>query len=227
MEVLAFDSAAELAHAAAVRFAAEATRAIDARGEFSVALSGGSTPRALYEQLADMALDWERIAVYWSDERFVPRGDALSNETMARAALLDRVAAPRVHPMLCAATAWASAERYARLLPETMDLVLLGIGSDGHTASLFPGSAALDERERTVVVARGPEPAPERITLTVPYINGARSVWFLVTGADKAEALERALHGDEDPGRTPAQAVLRHAAHVTLFADRASLVRMD
>lgn len=225
MEVLAFDSAEELAHAAAARFAAEAARAIETRGEFSVALSGGSTPRALYERLAEMTFDWTRIAVFWSDERFVLRGDALSNETMARAALLDRVAAPRVHPMLCAGSAEACAAVYADLLPERLDLVLLGIGSDGHTASLFPRSAALDERDRAVVAARGPEPAPERITLTVPYINRARSVWFLVTGADKAEALERALHGEEDPDHTPAQAVLRHAARVTLFADRESLIR--
>lgn len=223
MRIRRFDSPADLAAAAARTFVAAARRAIAARGGFSVALAGGSTPRALYQRLAEARLDWSCIDVYWSDERFVPRGDALSNEAMARAALLDRVAAPRVHPMVCAASAQASAERYQRYLPPQLDLVLLGIGADGHTASLFPGASALHERTQRVVAARGPEPARERITLTVPYINGARAVWFLVSGADKAAALARVLHGAEDPDRTPAQAVARHARRVTLFADRAAL----
>ncbi|MCB1631163.1 MAG: 6-phosphogluconolactonase [Pseudomonadales bacterium] len=222
MRLHVFDSPDALAARVAQRLVASARRAIAARGEFAVALSGGSTPRALYQQLAHRNLDWSRIAVYWSDERFVPRDSALSNESMARAALLDRVAAPRVFPMVCAGSAAASAECYERCLPERLDLVLLGLGADGHTASLFPGDAALHERTRKVTVGRGPDPAPWRITLSVPYINRARAVWFLVAGADKTDALARVLHGPEDPERTPAQAVARHARRVTLYVDRAA-----
>lgn len=225
MRLQLFDSAEELARQLARRFVAAARRAIAARGEFRVALAGGSTPRVLYQQLATRKLDWSRIVVYWGDERFVPRDSALSNEAMARAALLDAVAAPRVLPMVCAATAEECAVRYERMLPDRLDLVLLGLGTDGHTASLFPGDAALQETTRLVTVARGPEPAPRRITLTAHYINRARSVWFLVTGADKSEALERVLHGAEDVEVTPAQAVARHARNVTLFADRAAAGR--
>ena len=199
MRLHVFDSPDALAARVAQRLVASARRAIAARGEFAVALSGGSTPRALYQQLAHRNLDWSRIAVYWSDERFVPRDSALSNESMARAALLDRVAAPRVFPMVCAGSAAASAECYERCLPERLDLVLLGLGADGHTASLFPGDAALHERTRKVTVGRGPDPAPWRITLSVPYINRARAVWFLVAGADKTDALARVRNARQVP----------------------------
>lgn len=222
MRVQIFDSPAQLAGDVARRFVAAARRAIAARGEFTVALAGGSTPRALYQQLVKRHIDWSRVSVYWGDERFVARGDVLSNETMARAALLDHVAPRQVFPMLCAQGAEESAARYEHELPERLDLVLLGLGSDGHTASLFPGDAALHERTRRVVTAHGPEPAPRRITLTVPYINRAGAVWFLVTGADKAPALDRVLHGVENFDVTPAQAVARHARNVTLFVDRAA-----
>jgi 6-phosphogluconolactonase len=216
-------TSAAAARLAAERFVAAAAACIGARGVFRVALAGGSTPRELYERLRTAALDWGSVEFYWSDERFVPAGDSRSNESMARAALLDAIAARRVFPMLTSATAGECAARYAALLPETLDLVLLGIGADGHTASLFPGEAAVCESSRTVLVARSPVAPHERITLSAAYIERARAVWFLVTGADKAAALARVLRGPENHAASPAQAVARHARQVEVFADAQAL----
>lgn len=213
----------EAARRAAVRFVLLATEAVQARGVFRVALAGGSTPRALYELLRDAALDWNRIEFFWGDERFVPAGDPRRNESMARAALLDAIRAPHVFPMPAEGTPARAAEAYAARLPERLDLVLLGIGADGHTASLFPGQAAVRESVRTVLAARSPVAPHERLTLSVACINRARAVWFLVTGADKAAALSRVLHGPEDIDATPAQAVARYAPLVELFADVSAL----
>jgi len=214
---------AEAARLAAGRLVALAAESIGARGVFRVALAGGSTPRTLYEMLREAPLDWSRVEFYWSDERCVPADDGRRNENMARAALLDVVGAPHVFPMATADPADASARRYEALLPERLDLVLLGIGADGHTASLFPGEPAVHERARSVLAARAPVEPRERLTLSAAYINRARAVWFLVTGADKSEALARVIHGPEDIDATPAQAIARHATAVELYADAAAL----
>jgi 6-phosphogluconolactonase len=185
---------------------------------FSLVLSGGSTPQALYRQLANFPyateIDWTRLHVFWGDERCVPPNHPQSNYRMAYQALLDHVPVPREHihrmrgeqPPEEAAKAYAQelAQFFSERQPQ-FDLVLLGIGADGHTASLFPHSAALKEDQRWVVANYAPSQASWRITLTIPALNAARQVAFLVSGADKANTLQRVLEGPYQPDELPAQ----------------------
>ena len=185
-----------------------ARTALQTQGRCGIVLSGGSTPRATYEQIAQRAGDeaslWAHAQVFWGDERCVPSGDVRSNERMARESMLTRVAIParQIFPMRCVGDADAAARRYEALLREHLgarprfDLVFLGLGEDGHTASLFPGSALLEETEYWVGVARRPSESFARLTLTLVTINLAARVIFLVSGAGKADALRRALAGD-------------------------------
>jgi 6-phosphogluconolactonase len=191
------------------------------RGDrITVALSGGSTPRRLYERLAAepyrSALPWPRMHWFWGDERFVPADDARSNQRMVRDALLDKVDAPAdaIHPIRAEAN---GPEESATLYEEELkrfygrdhfdpaqtlfDVTLLGVGEDGHTASLFPGSAALEIRQRWAVPVphAAVEPYVPRITLTLPALASSRVVLFLVTGANKREILTRVLAGDDLP----------------------------
>jgi 6-phosphogluconolactonase len=143
-------------------------------------------------------MPWAGVHLFWGDERYVPHTDAKSNYRMAREALIDRVPIPadRVHPMPTAADPDRDAESYARLVDDALapdggrfDLILLGLGDDGHTASLFPGSPALEETRRSVVAAPAPVEPRQRLTLTFPVLNRARHVFFLVSGADKRPAM--------------------------------------
>ena len=205
-------------HAAAQALAREVCRlsadAIAERGRFTIALAGGSTPAALYGLLASPPLsagtDWSRWHVFWGDERCVPPDHPDSNYGMARRALLDRVPIPpaHVHRMAGEDAPHRAADTYAAVLSEALapdgrlDLVLLGIGGDGHTASLFPNTAALSETERPVVANWVPHLHAHRITLTLPALNRARHVAVLATGADKADAVRRSLAphpGDATP----------------------------
>jgi len=187
----------------------------------SVVLTGGTIAIAIYEALAETGVDWTDVDFYWGDERFVPEGHADRNDQQARDAFLDRLGVPaaRIHAMPahdCALAAREAADSYAREIPETpFDLVLLGMGPDGHIASLFPGFAQLHETERTVVeVFDSPKPPPVRVSLTMPTLNHADSVWFLVSGEEKAEAVARAL-GAGTLADTPATGV--HGARETLW----------
>ncbi len=212
------------AAAAAERIAAAAS----AGGH--VALAGGSTPRAAYERLAGMAVDWSRCTLWFGDERCVPPQDERSNYGMVRAALLDRLdgRGPAVRRMAGEMGPDLGTEAYARDLraqfgagPPRLDLVLLGIGPDAHCASLFPGQPALDERERPVIgVERaGLEPFVARITLTLPALNSAREVVFLVAGADKAAAAARAF-GQKADRAAPASLVSPVSGSLTVLLDR-------
>jgi|WetSurMetagenome_2_1015567.scaffolds.fasta_scaffold29252_4 6-phosphogluconolactonase len=224
-EVAVYPGEQELADAVARLFAGEARRAVERAGTFRVALAGGSTPNSAYRSLAAPPLSagvpWDRVEVFWGDERCVDAGDPRSNEGMAREALLDHVGVPpeQVHPMRCtgAADAAQAAARYEELLrsalsgaaaPEAaapvtstrgvpaaqgLDLVLLGLGDDGHTASLFPGSSALEERGRWVTTSFGG--GLPRLTLTPAFVNLSRLVVFVVAGGVKAEAVRRVLEG--------------------------------
>ena len=157
---------------------------------FRVALAGGGTPKAVYERLAELELDWGSWHVWWSDERDVPPDHEDSNELMARRALVDRVPIPprQVHPLRSTDVE----------LPERFDLVLLGVGDDGHTASLYPGDPALEATDPVVRVrAPGMPPHHPRFTFTLPVLNGARATAFLVGGDGKREIVARALAGDE------------------------------
>ena len=193
----------------------EAAVAIAARGDFSIALSGGNTPKPVYEALAGRLLDWRHIHIFFGDERCVPPDDPRSNYHMAKVALIDRVAIPpgNIHRMRgedepnAAASAYAE-EMKSSLQPDArFDLVLLGLGDDGHTASLFPGLAAVSEMERAVLACYVESVGMWRLTLTPPSINGARRVAFLVSGADKANMIHRVLQGPRQPVVLPSQIV--------------------
>ena len=181
----------------------------------TLALAGGATPRLLYERLAGTALPWATTEIFFSDERCVPPDHPASNYRMVYEALLAKVAA-RPHRMPAERCDPRAYERELREVfgPGTpaFDLVLLGIGSDGHTASLFPGDPALDERERLVV--RVPRPDHPRLTMTLPVLSAAHLALFLVAGPTKRRALRRLLAGDDIP------AARVHADRVIIIADR-------
>jgi 6-phosphogluconolactonase len=224
------DRAAELVIAAA-------TSAIDATGRFTLALSGGSTPRALYSRLAEPAqatrMDWGRVHLFWGDERCVPPTDGSSNYRMADEALLSKVPVPpaNVHRIRGEDEPRAAANGYETLLRSwfagtTFDLVLLGMGSNGHTASLFPGLTAVDEAERWVAAELVPEVGMWRVTLTAPAINAAARVLFLVTGRDKAATLREVLSGPRDPRRLPAQLISPSPGRLTWLVDEAAAAEL-
>lgn len=199
---------------AAVGTIVEEWRSCAARkNSFTLVLSGGSTPRPVYEALAKSLLksgvQWQGTHVFFGDERMLPAGDPQRNETMARESLLDRIPLPEenVHPVPFTATPAESATRYEQEIgatfgsPPTFDLVLLGMGPDGHTASLFPGSPALKEQKRWVVAVVAPEMKPRvpRVTLTLPVLNAASRVLFLVSQPGKEKALKRVLRAGSCP----------------------------
>lgn len=213
---------ASAAEAAAERVASLVLEVVAERGECSLALAGGGTPRLLYARLREREdLPWARLAFYFGDERCVPADDPQSNYAMAHEALLSR---PGIDPERVfrirgeAAEREAAAAEYAALLPARLDLVLLGIGEDGHTASLFPGQEALAERERRVVVVRGPKPPPWRLSVTAPVIEAAREIYVLATGAGKAGPVARALAAEGEVREVPA----RLARRGVWFLDRAA-----
>lgn len=227
------DDAEALASAAAEEVASLARACVAARGSCHIALSGGSTPKRMFQALAQMgpgALPWDRIDLWWGDERTVPPDDPDSNYGMAREALLvplqlDPMRTHRMHgedDPAEAATAYEHALVTALGMPPVFDIVLLGLGPDGHTASLFPGSPALEERQHAVVanpvdspVTKGPT---TRLTLTLLAINAARHIRFLVGGADKAGVLAQVLEGPADT--FPAQRVAPTNGDLAWFVDR-------
>jgi 6-phosphogluconolactonase len=206
-----------LARAAARAFVESAAEAIAERGRFAVALAGGSTPKATYEVLArDHAedVDWPNVHVFFGDERTVPPDHEDSNYRMAREALLDRLPVGSVHRMRGELPPDEAAASYETDLRQffggefpVLDLVMLGIGEDGHTASLFPGTEALGVTDRLAVANPVPKLDTTRLTLTVPVLNAAREVRFLVAGRGKAEALAEILEGDAEPREYPAKFV--------------------
>jgi 6-phosphogluconolactonase len=220
-----FSSPDELSRAAAEAFVAHAQESILQRGRFVVALSGGSTPRRMYELLVDEYMekvDWQKVHVYWSDDRYVHPSHPDSNEGLARTHLLSRVPIPNlnVHGMFIEGGPKHAAEAYDRLLHHVeIDLCLLGLGADAHTASLFPGDPSVHETQRLAVASRAPVGVTDRLTMTPPCINSSRMVLFLVAGKDKARAVEAVLRGDEDWHQAPAQAIARHAPQVAWFMD--------
>jgi 6-phosphogluconolactonase len=236
LSVRVYESPEELAEAAAREFAAKAEESIEERGRFAVVLAGGSTPKATYGVLArDYAgrIDWSKVHVFFGDERTVPPDHEDSNYRMARESLLDHIRVGSVHRIRCelppdeAATAYEEELRdfFGEELPR-FDLILLGIGADGHTASLFPETPALEVADRWVVSNPVPKLDTNRITLTVPVINAARSVDFLVAGEDKAEALKEILEGDADPRKYPAR-LIQPPGGPDWMLDRAAAAALD
>jgi 6-phosphogluconolactonase len=192
--------------------AAAIERVVQSGGRCSIALAGGSTPRPVYWTLAQdpfkRKVPWDRVWVYFGDERAVPPDHPDSNYGAAREALLRHVAIPETQIFRMQAERAdreVAATEYARMLPDRLDIVILGMGPDGHTASLFPASPGLEERVRKVVAVIGPKPPAARLTITPAVIAAAREVVVLVTGADKAATVARALTGPLAPRDLPAQ----------------------
>lgn len=198
-----------------------ANESINARGDFHIALAGGRTPKIIYEQLRDIQTDWSRWFIYFGDERCLPRGDAERNDTMALSSWLDHVPIPAAQIFAIPAELGAvqGAVEYSKQLSALgeFDLVLLGLGEDGHTASLFPGDTrddSVDTHTSAIAVHGAPKPPAQRISLSASRLSVARAVWFLVTGADKRAALLRWREGEDIPA-----AHIVPAAGVDIFTD--------
>lgn len=219
LELKVLADPAQVAATAAERFL-QRVAAAQGRGEQPhVALTGGSIAHALHQQIALQApahdVDWTRVVFWWGDERYVAPDSEDRNALDARAVLLDVVGATRVHEIPSthgAADVEAAAAAYSDLVRASggggFDLVMLGMGPDGHVASLFPGFPQLDVDDRIAVPVTGsPKPPPERVSLTFPALNRTRAVWFLVTGEGKADAVRRTLADDGDLHDTPARGI--------------------
>ena len=242
LNLFVYGDAEWAALAGAARFAELAGEAIAARGLFTVALSGGSTPRRTYELLAgdeDLRgrIDWPNVHVFFGDERMVPPEHPESNYRMANEALLSLVPIPpeNVHRIDGVGDAAANASAYEVELRglfggtdwPRLDLVLLGMGEDGHTASLFPGTPALDESRLWVAPNWVEKLGAWRVTLTAPAINAARHVTFLVTGSAKAARLREVLSGGRDPSRLPSQLVRPPDGLLEWFVDDEAASALD
>ena len=233
-DVRVFPSPAALTQAAANLVLASAEEAVRERGRFVWGLSGGSTPEALYRKLAEApystGMPWRATFVFWGDERWVPTDHPDSNQRMATEALLAHGPAARANvipvstenttPDDSAAAVEDALCRVSGDAPVRPDLLLLGLGPDGHTASLFPGTSALDERELLFAANRVPQMDAWRITATLPLINASRHVVFLVQGPDKAEALRLALHPSDGEPLLPAALVAPDDGALTWMLDR-------
>jgi len=228
----------ELFAAAAEEVVRAANQAVAERGRFTIALSGGSTPKSLYNLLATNArtsLPWDRMFFFWGDERHVPPTDSDSNYRMANEAMLSKVPVPAGNVFRMAAEnpdATAAAEAYEQTLRKffqlqagefpRFDLILLGMGPDGHTASLFPGTAGLQEKSRLVIANWVEKLKAHRLSLTRPVLNAARCVAFLVSGTDKATVLRSVLEENVPGEQYPAKLVQPKDGQLIWFLDRAA-----
>jgi len=238
----------DLTRTAAEVFARQATAAIAANGRFTVCLAGGNTPRSVYRLIASPPLaegiDWQRVFLFWGDERCVPGEHPDSNYRMAAEALLDIVPIPRhnVFRIWGELPAERAAAEYETTLHEffceeeatrdqgatpCFDLTLLGLGDDAHTASLFPGTDAIQERKRWVVGHRVEKLNAWRVTLTPQALNASTSVAFMVSGKSKAEAVRHVLRGPHDPMRFPAQSIRPANAPPTWLLDREAAALLE
>jgi 6-phosphogluconolactonase len=232
------DTPAALFHAAAEEFAAQTSIAVGTQGRFTVALSGGSTPKALFSLLATSyreRLPWDKMFFFWGDERHVPPESPESNYRMALEALLSKVPVPPGNVFRVPAEdsdASRAAQSYEQSLREffqvpagaypRFDLILLGMGPDGHTASLFPGTVALHEKSRLVVANWVEKFKTDRITFTLPVIDEAKVVMFLVSGADKADTLKEVLEGTQPAELFPSKLIRPRDGKLIWLVDRAA-----
>ena len=237
-DIQVFPDPNAVARAAAERVVRAADENIVLAGRFTIGLSGGSTPKLLFQLLASEefrgAIDWSRVEVFFVDERCVPPDHAESNYKLARETLLDKVPIPgdNVHRMRGEVNPPEdAAKEYGLMLEEKfgdtggLDLVLLGMGDDGHTASLFPGTAAVNETKHRCVANYAEKSTTGkswRLTLTAPFINRGREVSVLVTGANKAKTLAEVLEGPRDPQRLPVQLIAPPSGKLTWLVDAAA-----
>ncbi len=237
-EIEVAPDSSSLAERAAEEFVRLAGEALRTGSRFTVALAGGSTPQRMYIRLAGAQVDWRGVHVFWGDERCVPPGHSDSNYRMADEALLSQVIIPtgNIHRIPGELPAEEAAQEYEEELHRffgnttpRFDLVLLGLGGDGHTASLFSGTPALLEKERWVAAVSHSVPPPplvDRVTLTLPVLNAAAQVIFLVSGADKAERLAQVLYGPSQPDLLLAQAVKPVNGAVRWLVDQAAAAKL-
>jgi 6-phosphogluconolactonase len=230
-----------LFHAAADEFVRQATAAVRSKDRFTVALAGGSTPKALYSLLAtNTALPWDKMYLFFGDERHVPPDHPESNYRMARETLLSKVPIPASNVFRVSAEnpdAGQAAQSYEQTLRQffqtppgslpRFDLILLGMGPDGHTASLFPGTKALQERSRLVVANWVEKFKTDRITLTLPVLNNAAVVMFLVSGQDKAKILKEVLEGSQPPDLLPSKLICPTDGKLIWLVDQAAATALS
>ncbi|HLJ34126.1 MAG TPA: 6-phosphogluconolactonase [Ktedonobacteraceae bacterium] len=222
MQIALYSDTDALSRDAAQYIVRLATESIVSHGRFTIALSGGTTPRKLYGMLGDepyrSQIDWTLVDIFWSDERCVPPDSEDSNYLLAQQVLLSKIPIPtaQIHRMPADApdrdaASLAYTDEMRRVFATSgiprFDLIQLGMGPEGHTASLFPHQASLHEQQRLVMPVSVPKPPPPRLTFTPPILNAAHNVLFLVTGADKADAVQAVLEGDYNPDEYPAQIV--------------------
>jgi 6-phosphogluconolactonase len=231
----------EVAAGAAELFASAANAAVEARGVARIAVSGGTTPKVMFALLADKSaqyfarVPWQKLHLFWVDERCVPPTDPESNYRMTNEAMLSKVPLPaaQIHRMEGELDPQVAASRYeAEIRAEfgdrqpVFDLVLLGMGDDGHTASLFPHTQALYEMVRLVVANHVPQKETWRVTLTWPVINRGREVAFLIEGAGKAQVLDDVLLGAYDPEAKPSQLIRPESGKLTFLLDAAAAAKL-
>jgi 6-phosphogluconolactonase len=239
-EVIVFKDAGELALGAARNIQSIIRQTLSEQDRFSLVLSGGSTPRAIYTLLGQPPLldhvTWSRVHFFWGDERCVPPDHAYSNYLMAYETLLSHLPLPsqNIHRIQGEILPGEAAGAYEQELAEFfghkdrlphLDLVMLGMGEDGHTASLFPGSPALDETERWIVAVehtQPPTPLVSRISMTLPLLNAARRVALIVSGSNKAGLVRRAISGEKGPSLLPVQRVAPEDGELTWLLDEAA-----
>ena len=217
----------EDADAVAAAVAEQLARAARAGGH--IALTGGTTPERAYEEAAKLEPDWSKVEIWWSDERCVPPDDDLSNYALAKRTLLDNLgSAPRhVHRIKGELGKERAAADYERELGDTVfDLALLGIGPDGHVASLFPNAPTLQEQRRVLPAEPGLEPFVDRVTLSIPALTSARVIVFALGGAEKADAARRAFAEEPSP-ETPASLVRAMNGKTTAILDRAAAAKLS
>ena len=216
MNIQKFKDSDELSQSATKKFIELANQAIIERGRFLVSLSGGSTPMKLYEKLANETLDWSRVHFFWGDERCVPVDDPGNTYGSMRGILFNKIGTTNIHRVESELEPAQAAQAYAHTLSgfadapfdfPRFDLVLLGMGDDGHTASLFPGSPVDIETSTIAVTAQYQDRPANRVSLTPRVFNHAREVWFLVTGAGKAETLRNVIKGEKNLELLPAQRI--------------------
>jgi 6-phosphogluconolactonase len=237
MDITIYPDVDTLSRSAAEYIVRVAKESIADHGHFTIALSGGSTPKKLYGLLATepyrSQIDWSLVEVFWSDERNVPADDPESNYRMAYEVMLSKlpISAQQIHRVPADqpdrdAASLAYTQEMQRVFGVTdtprFDLIQLGMGPEGHTASLFPHQASLEERERLVMPVSVPKPPPPRLTFTPPLLNAARHILFLVTGAEKDEAVQAVLEGEYQPEEYPAQIVRPTQGEVTWMLDTAA-----
>lgn len=238
-EFFVFSDLEDISHMAATIFSCIARTAVASQGVFRVAISGGNTPKRLFLLLGTEYRDkipWKKVELFWVDERCVPKDDEESNYKAAHDLMLSKLSLPgnHIHMIECEGDPEEAALRYEAEIRESFgtkdtpsfDLVLLGVGTDGHTASLFPGSEALRERKRLALAVRGGKPDVWRVTLTLPVINNASQVLFLVSGSSKADVLGDILGGAGKKGKYPA-GMVSPLANATWLIDKAAASRLQ